>query len=222
MRAAGTPAAADVPKALQLLGGEALVTHSVRAVVAGGVAGVVVVVGAGLEDEFAAAIGRVPVPVKLVAGGAERQDSVRNGLAAVAAEPAWAGAAVVLVHDAARPLVPPDVVAAVIAAITDGAAAAVPVIPVVDTTRQVTDDGSHIIDRSRLRSVQTPQGFALATLREAHERAAAAGLQVTDDAAVCEALGYEIALVPGSRAALKITEPIDLVLAEAILQAGRL
>ena len=85
----------------------------------------------------------------------------------------------------------------------------------------MTAAGSHIVDRALLRSVQTPQGFSLAMLREAHAHAAAAGLVVTDDAAVCEALGHDIALVPGHRAALKITEPIDLVLAEAILGAGQ-
>ncbi len=210
---------AEQPKALQVLGGIPLVTHSVRAMAAGGATAVVVVVPAGLEDEFAAAIGEADAPVRYVPGGRERQDSVRNGLALIAAEPAWRDARIVLVHDAARPLVPAAVVSGVIAAVRAGATAVIPVVPVVDTTRQLTDAGSRIIDRSQLRSVQTPQGFALPALREAHERAAAAGLVVTDDAAVCEALGYDIVLVPGHRAALKVTEPIDLVLAEAIWQA---
>ncbi|HSN10896.1 MAG TPA: 2-C-methyl-D-erythritol 4-phosphate cytidylyltransferase, partial [Propionibacteriaceae bacterium] len=98
-----------------------------------------------------------------------------------------------------------------------GASAVIPVVPVSDTIRQVSATGSVVVDRSRLRAVQTPQGFAREALVAAH--AAAAGGEYTDDAAVCEALGYDVVLVPGSREALKITEPLDLVVAEAILGA---
>jgi 2-C-methyl-D-erythritol 4-phosphate cytidylyltransferase len=123
---------------------------------------------------------------------------------------------VVLVHDAARPLVPADVVRGVVAAVRAGAAAVIPVVPVSDTIRQVTEAGSVVVDRSGLRAVQTPQGFAREALIRSH--GTAAGLEFTDDAAVCEACGYEVVLVPGSREALKITEPYDLYVAEAIVK----
>jgi 2-C-methyl-D-erythritol 4-phosphate cytidylyltransferase len=97
--------------------------------------------------------------------------------------------------------------------------AAIPVLPVVDTIREVTATGSATVDRSRLRAVQTPQGFARDVLERAHRLVADQGLQVTDDAAAVEALGYPVALVPGDREALKITEPLDLLFAEAIVRS---
>jgi 2-C-methyl-D-erythritol 4-phosphate cytidylyltransferase len=126
---------------------------------------------------------------------------------------------VVLVHDAARPLVPVDVVRGVIEAVRAGASAVIPVVGVSDTIRQVAGAGSVVVDRSGLRAVQTPQGFARDALVTAH--AAANGRDFTDDAAVCEACGYEVVLVPGSREALKITEPHDLAVAEAIVKDRR-
>ena len=93
----------------------------------------------------------------------------------------------------------------------------IPVVPVVDTIRERTgEESSRVVDRSRLVGVQTPQGFDLGTLRRAHAEAAARGLEVTDDAAVCEAIGLPVHLVAGSREAHKVTEPLDVLLAEAI------
>jgi len=114
--------------------------------------------------------------------------------------------------------VPADVVRGVVEAVRSAAPAVIPVVPMSDTIRQVGDAGSVVVNRSGLRAVQTPQGFARDVLVSAH--AAAAGSDYTDDAAVCEASGYEVVLVPGSREALKITEPYDLAVAEAIV-AGR-
>lgn len=200
----------EVPKALRPLAGRPLVRWSVEAMAAGGVAEVVVVVGDGLQETFADALRDAPVPWRLVVGGATRQDSVARGIAALPEGD------VVLVHDAARPLVPADVVRGVVEAVRSGAAAVIPVVAVSDTIRRVVGAGSVVVDRSDLRAVQTPQGFARDVLVAAH--AAANGKDFTDDAAVCEASGYEVVLVSGSRESLKITEPHDLAVAEAIVK----
>ncbi|HQD61498.1 MAG TPA: 2-C-methyl-D-erythritol 4-phosphate cytidylyltransferase [Propioniciclava tarda] len=209
----------EVPKALREIAGRPLVLRSVEQLAGGGCTHAVVVVAAGTEDAFAAALASAPVPVRLVRGGAERQDSVRLGLDAVAADPSLAGCRVVLVHDAARALVPAAVVARVIAAVQGGAPAVIPVTTVIDSVRQVLPSGSSVVDRATLRAVQTPQGFDLATLRAAHELIARDGVAVTDDAAACEHAGHSVVLVEGAREAMKITEPLDLVLAEAIARA---
>lgn len=209
----GSRLGGGVPKALRTLGGLPLVCHSVRRLAAGGVQRAVVIVAEGLQDRFRVALDDAPIPCTLVTGGSERQQSVRLGLQAAG------DAAVILVHDAARPLVPPAVVAAVIASVQAGAVAVVPVLPVVDSIRRITEAGSMVVDRGRLRAVQTPQGFAYATLLAAHDHVAREGLEVTDDASCCEAAGHRIELVPGSRLALKVTEPSDLVIAEALLAA---
>jgi 2-C-methyl-D-erythritol 4-phosphate cytidylyltransferase len=203
----------EVPKAVRVLAGRPLVSWSVEALAAGGVTEVVVVVGDGLQDMFTDALADSPIPWRLVVGGATRQESVARGIAALP------DGDVVLVHDAARPLVPVDVVRGVIEAVRAGASAVIPVVGVSDTIRQVAGAGSVVVDRSGLRAVQTPQGFARDALVTAH--AAANGRDFTDDAAVCEACGYEVVLVPGSREALKITEPHDLAVAEAIVKDRR-
>ena len=202
----------EIPKALRPLAGRPLVSWSVAALAAGGVTEVVVMVGNGLHDVFAEALADAPIPWRLVIGGATRQESVARGIAALPA------GEIVLVHDAARPLVPAEVVRSVVDAVRSGAPAVIPVVPMSDTIRQVAVTGSVVVDRSGLRVVQTPQGFARDVLVNAH--VAAMGKNYTDDAAVCEASGYEVVLVPGSREALKITEPYDLAVAEAIV-AGR-
>jgi 2-C-methyl-D-erythritol 4-phosphate cytidylyltransferase len=203
----------DVPKAARALAGRPLVSWSVEALAAGGVTEVVVVVGDGLQDVFASALVDAPIPFRLVVGGVTRQESVARGIAALPAGD------IVLVHDAARPLVPPEVVRGVVEAVRSGASAVIPVIPVSDSIRQVAEAGSVVVDRSGLRAVQTPQGFSREALVRSH--GVAGGSDFTDDAAVCEACGYEVVLVPGSRESLKITEPYDLFLAEAIVRSRR-
>lgn len=205
----GTRLGAVAPKALLELGGRALVDRAVALMAACGADPVVVVVPAAHREEFAATLrGRA---VTLVDGGAERQQSVLAGLDAIT-DPA---PPVVLVHDAARPLVPPDVVERVVGAVEAGARAVIPVVPVTDTVRRVDGDTSELLDRSRLRAVQTPQGFDRVTLVGAHRRYAAT--PVTDDATLCELAGHPVALVDGSTDALKITHPFDVVVAEALL-----
>jgi 2-C-methyl-D-erythritol 4-phosphate cytidylyltransferase len=128
----------------------------------------------------------------------------------------------ILVHDAARPLVPADVIDRVIAAVAAGAPAVVPVVAVVDTIKQVDQAGRVVrtVDRGELRAAQTPQGFTAEVLRE---MLAAADGEATDDTGLAERLGIPVIVVPGDEEGLKITRPIDLVLAEALVRrrAGR-
>ncbi len=148
--------------------------------------------------------------VLAVAGGASRSESVRAGLAAVPD-----GAAMVVVHDAARPLANSDLFERVIAAVRAGADGAVPGIPVPDTIKRVDRSGRVVEtpDREALRAVQTPQAFAADVLRRAH----AGGGEATDDAALVEAAGGTVVVVPGDPANLKVTGPDDLVRAEMLL-----
>ena len=208
----GSRLGADVPKALVPLAGRPLVRWAVDALRAGGVGEVVVAVPADQRAVFADALGR---DVRLVDGGATRTASVRAALGAVGDS-----ADVVLVHDAARPLTPPDVVARVLAALSGGARAVVPVLPVVDTTVVVDGDGliTGALPREELRRVQTPQGFDRATLVEAYLRLPA-GAELTDDAAVVHSAGVAVETVAGDERAAKITVPLDLALAESQVRA---
>ena len=147
----------------------------------------------------------------MVAGGNSRAESVRRGLDAVPDS-----AEVILVHDAARPLASPELFASVVAAVTEGGAdGAIPGLAVSDTIK-VVDDTQRItatLDRSTLMAVQTPQGFVAHLLRQAH----AGGAEATDDAALVEALGATVRVVPGEPRNLKITTPADLRTAEQFL-----
>lgn len=172
--------------------------------------GVVVVVPADLADQPVA--GAV-----VVAGGDTRSASVRAGLAALPDD-----VELVIVHDAARPAASPELFAAVHAALVNGAQAVIPGLPVVDTIKQVAErDGRRVVartlDRGTLVAVQTPQGFRANRLREAH----ASGAEATDDAALVEALGVEVVVVPGEATNLKLTNPADLGSVEATLAARR-
>jgi 2-C-methyl-D-erythritol 4-phosphate cytidylyltransferase len=200
---------ADLPKALVPLAGRPLVCWAVDTLRAGGVDEVVVAVPAAEHAEFAAVL---PGGVRLVDGGATRTASVRAALGAVSVS---AGA--VLVHDAARPLTPTAVVARVLVALAAGALAVVPVLPVVDTTVVVGDDGTiaAVPDRAALRRVQTPQGFSRVVLEEAYDDLPI-GEELTDDAAVVRALGVPVGTVDGDERAAKITVAQDLALAELI------
>lgn len=213
----GSRLGAEVPKALVPVAGIPLVARAVARLAAGGVDEVVAVIPAAERDAFTDALAASPIPVVLVDGGSERQDSVANGIAALPDLPQEdADGQVVLVHDAARAFVPAEVVARVIAAVRAGAEAVIPVVPVSDSIREVTDGGSAVIDRSRLRAVQTPQGFSRGVLEDAHAAVFETKASVTDDAAAAEYIGCEVTLVEGSRDAFKVTEPVDLLVAEAI------
>jgi len=200
------------PKALRLLAGESLLVHAVRGLRACTEVGHIVV--AAPHDGLDVVAGLLaPYDVTVVAGGRERHDSVACALTALPA-----GVDLVLVHDAARCLVPPSVVSAVVAALRAGAPAVVPVLPLSDTVKRV--EGELVVEtvpRSALRAVQTPQGFRRDVLADAHARAG--GLH-TDDAGMVEALGGTVVTVPGHEEAFKVTRPLDLLLAGAVL-AGR-
>lgn len=145
----------------------------------------------------------------VVAGGATRSQSVRAGLEAVPA-----AAEVIAVHDAARPLASSLIWKSVLDAVAAGADGAIPAVPVSDTVKQVDADGRlTTLDRSTLVAVQTPQAFRAALLRRAH----AGGYEATDDAALLEASGARVVAVAGSATNLKVTQPSDLAVAEALL-----
>jgi len=148
---------------------------------------------------------------KTVAGGPRRRDSVKNGLAALA--PATE---IVLVHDAARPLISAALVERVLAA-AERHPAVVPAIPVVDTVKRVRGEVVvETLDRTSLVAVQTPQAFRTGLLRRALEDPRDA----TDEAALVEGLGEPVVTVPGDPQNVKITAPEDLDLLRALLQAG--
>lgn len=206
-----------LPKALRELAGEPLLRHAVRRLAAApSVGSVVVAAPPGAENDVAALLAPLMGTAELlvVAGGATRQESVAAALAAT--DPYYD---VVLVHDAARAFAPPELVEQVAAAVREGRDAVVPVLPVVDTVKQV--DSADVVvstpDRAMLRIVQTPQGFRRKLLAAAH--AAAAGL-ATDDAGLVEALGGPVYTISGSPSALKITHPADLAVAELLLHSG--
>lgn len=272
------------PKALRLLAGEPLLVHAIRRVAAAASVRQIVVAAPAADVEAVRALLAPIAPVTVVAGGAERQESVSIALAQVPPD-----VDIVLVHDAARSLTPPTLIESVAAAVRAGAPAVIPVLPVVDTIKEVgpapavderaklSDPGASLdpaqrwgggggglraedeigppagggtglpalgetglsaqggiglsaqggigvpalgeivlgtVDRAALRSVQTPQGFRHSVLAAAH---AAATDPLTDDAGLVEKAGLPVLCVPGSELALKITRPLDLVLAEALL-----
>lgn len=185
----------------------------------GAVAGIVFVFPPGelarCEAEVRALDARQPLglPWAAVEGGAERDDSVRNGLAALP------GAAVhVLIHDAARPFMSARLVRAVQAELAGGAVAVIPALPVTDTIKMV--EGAQVLStlpRHRLVAVQTPQGFARAELEAAHtarlvEASRGQGQPVTDDAMLMEAAGHAVRVVPGEKTNVKITTVEDMAL----------
>lgn len=153
--------------------------------------------------------------VHIVPGGAERGDSVWNGLRAVGED-----ADLVLVHDGARPFVTADIIDRVLEGCTYGGAIAA--VPVTDTIKQVGDDGTitGTPDRARLWQAQTPQGFPRAALVRAYDRAHEGGVAATDDAALYERYAGPVRVVMGSYRNLKVTRPEDLPAAEALALAA--
>lgn len=145
-------------------------------------------------------------------GGRERAESVANGLEDVPED-----VRTVLIHDAARPLVPDDLIERVVAEARRGHGA-VPALPVVDTLKEVDEAGRIVrtVDRARLWRVQTPQGFPREMIERAHAEARRDGIAATDDAGLCERLGFPVVIVPGSERAMKVTEEGDFARAEAL------
>lgn len=208
---------AAVPKALVEVRGEALLLHAARGLLASGRVQHVVIAAPPDQVDVVAEVLRPLGAAHVIAGGAERTDSVR--LALDEAGRLVPDADVVLVHDAARAFTPPEVIGAVVDEVRGGAPAVIPVLPVADTVKRIDDAGcvESTVDRSRLRAVQTPQGFAVDVLRRAHDAAGEDG--ATDDAGLVERLGIQVRTVPGHAHALKITTTFDLAIAESVLTA---
>ncbi|HET7784266.1 MULTISPECIES: 2-C-methyl-D-erythritol 4-phosphate cytidylyltransferase [Pseudarthrobacter] len=224
-----------MPKAAVPLGGEPILMHALRGIVASGAGSQVCVALPPGDDalrrlceDFRQELADGGPLLSIVDGGSTRADSVRAGMAAL-----MDGIEAVLVHDAARALTPESVFHRVTDALAAGAAAVIPAVAVVDTVKTVaatTGPDSELAPevvtgtapREELRAVQTPQGFQLNTLLKAHEAARALGPKesdaVTDDAMLVEMLGIPVHVVRGSTQSLKITTPLDLILAEGLLE----
>lgn len=208
---------AGQPKAFLPLAGRPLVVHAVEALAAcDAIDWIVAVLPAAEIGRLAAAQWSAVATRKIlasVAGGAERQDSMRAGLSALPAD-----VELVAIHDAARPLVRPSDVARVVAAATRSGAALLAV-PVRDTLKRVRE--GRVVEtppREGLWAAQTPQVFRAALLREALAKARADAFQGTDDAQLVERLGYAVQIVEGDPSNLKITWPADLAWAEACVR----
>jgi len=218
---AGHRLGCDVPKAFVPLAGKPLLRHALDRSLACPEVGHVVVVAP--PSHLAAARDLVTeaesAAVVVVAGGAERVESVARGLGALPSDDG-----LVLVHDAARCCAPPDLFSRVVAALRAGHDAVIPGVPVVDTIKTV--DAHELVvatpARASLRAIQTPQGFVREVLEQAHARAAEHPdvALVTDDAGLVEACGGRVYVVPGDPLAAKITTPADLATVERMLAGG--
>ncbi len=210
--AAGSSRRAGFDKLAAPLAGVPVLRRSVDAFVAAGAAAVVVVCPQSRWEETGLAAATFPVPVSRVDGGAERQDSVAAGLAALPA-----GTRMVAVHDGARPLITPEGICTCLAA-AEECGAATCAHPVVDTLKRADARGLSLpekVSRDCLWGMETPQIFRLELLQRAYVHVMEQGLVVTDEVSAVEALGVPTRLVQGS-ANMKITLPGDLELAELI------
>ena len=214
MAGSGSRLGAEVPKAFVALGGKPLWRHAADtfASIAACRALVLVAPDDRLADVQAMWKKDDRRLVRIVAGGARRQDSVRLGLAAVPPD-----VAVVAIHDAARPFVDAATIESAVAEAARTGAALVAA-PARDTIKRVSGGRvAETLDRTALWQAQTPQCFRLDVIRRAHEAAAASGWEVTDDCALAERLGQAVAVVQGGAWNFKITDKDDLVAAEALL-----
>jgi 2-C-methyl-D-erythritol 4-phosphate cytidylyltransferase len=212
------------PKALVTLGGRTLLAHSLGALRRAGLPPAVVVHTPGEEAAFRADLDGRPVAA-LVPGGATRTESVRAGVAALDAE-----VSTVAVHDAARPLMPVDVIRRTVAAVTGDVVAAAPAVSVADTLKRVagplpSDGTSEVlgtIDRAGVVGVQTPQVFPRAVLEQAlqHDDAATDDLALVERLLASGAIDGRVVVVAGSPRGLKVTYPDDLRVAAALLDGG--
>lgn len=215
---AGERLGAGVPKALVAVAGTPLVTHAVARVAAAGADPIIVVAPPDALVDVTGALPDVAVEVTVVAGGAQRADSVRAGLAHVPD-----GIGLVAVHDAARGLAPADLVARTVEAVAGDVVAAAPALPVADTLKRV--DGDTVVatvDRSPLVAVQTPQVFRVDVLRAAHEGDpdATDDLVLVERAIADDRVTGRVVVVAGQALAMKVTRPDDLVVASALLEGA--
>ena len=207
----------SVPKQFLSLGGEPLIIQSLRMLQAASVVDQIILAVPPADVEYCereiVLRQRFTKVTGVVAGGAERQDSVRYALAQVPSS-----TDIVLIHDAVRPFVTLRMIDEVVAAARkDGAA--ITALPMRDTVKQVRTDGTieRTVDRAPLWLAQTPQAFRRDWIETAHRKAHAEGVRATDDASLVEWLGYLVTVVEGSGENIKVTRPEDLVIGEAIL-----
>ncbi len=209
-----------LPKPFLPVAGVPLLIHTLRSLARSALITRMIVVVAPEREAFCRDLldsyGPFGMPLRLVQGGPERQDSVRLGLAALDPD-----CEIVVIHDAARPLITAEIIdrSVTAAAETGGALVAV---PARDTLKRVGRDGVVVetVPRQELWLAQTPQTFQVPLIREAHARALTEGVLATDDAALVERLGGKIQVVLGNARNFKITTPEDLRLAEVLLQQG--
>jgi 2-C-methyl-D-erythritol 4-phosphate cytidylyltransferase/2-C-methyl-D-erythritol 2,4-cyclodiphosphate synthase len=208
----GERAGGGVPKQYRLLGGLPMLRRSVLAFTGNSaICDVQVVIGPGQRDRAAEALAGLSLR-PFVTGGATRQESVRLGLEALTGE----APDFVLIHDAARPFVSGTLIAALIAALGEGASAVVPLLAVADTLKREDSDGIWTtVPRDGLFRAQTPQAFRFAEILEAHRRHAATS--VTDDMALAELAGFKVTAVAGEEINTKLTQAEDFELAERML-----
>ncbi|PLT31303.1 2-C-methyl-D-erythritol 4-phosphate cytidylyltransferase [Peribacillus deserti] len=155
-------------------------------------------------------------PIELISGGAERQDSVYNGLQAIEKQEA-----IVLVHDGARPFIQRNLIAELVKAAAERGSGILAV-PVKDTIKKVKDNSVlETVERSSLWAVQTPQAFRISLLKEAHRKARESGLLGTDEASLIENMGLEVSVIEGNYDNIKITTPEDIFFAEAIIRKNK-
>jgi 2-C-methyl-D-erythritol 4-phosphate cytidylyltransferase len=213
----GTRMGANVDKLWLEVAGRPVVAHTwQRFNEAACVDEIILVVRDGLQSEFQklATEYNFKKPYRLVIGGAERQDSVWNGITATAA-----GTEIVAIQDAARPCTTVELITATIEAARE-TGAAVAAQQVTDTIKETADGKviSRTVDRSKLWSVQTPQTFRLEVIRRAIQSARERGLVLTDDTAACELIGQPVRLVKGNAPNPKVTIPADLPFVESLLK----
>ena len=207
----------SVPKQYLSIGGEPLIVQSLRILQAAPVVGQIILAVPSADIEYCereiVLRHRFTKVTKVVAGGAERQDSVRHALAQVPSD-----TDIVLIHDAVRPFVTQRMIEEVVAASWKEGAAII-ALPMRDTVKQVRTDGmiERTVDRTPLWLAQTPQAFRRDWIETAHRNAHAEGVRATDDAFLVEWLGHLVAVVEGSGENIKVTRPEDLVIGEAIL-----
>jgi 2-C-methyl-D-erythritol 4-phosphate cytidylyltransferase len=208
----GSRSGLKIPKQFLRVAGRSLLEHAVERLAAHPLVGPIVVVVPGARVEEVRR--RIRGLHAVVAGGALRQESVRRGLAALGEEKG-----IVLVHDAARPLVPGEVIRSVIESARRHGSG-VPALAPADTVKEVGPSGRILrtLRRERLRLVQTPQAFRIAWLRRAFEVAGRGGLRATDDASMVEAAGYTVRVVEGSPMSFKVTSPEDVARIRALLK----
>ncbi len=210
----------DRNKVLLEVGGVPVIVRTLRAFAESGqVQRFIVVIGTGERQEMTALLDRwcPDLPVQLVYGGQERQESVHNGLMALAGDES-----VVLIHDGARPFIGQNAIKACIKAVWTLGAACVGV-PVKDTIKRV-DNLDMVVetpDRALLWQVQTPQGFKPDLILKAHHQAVLDGFRGTDDAMLVERMGVKVRMIMGGYGNIKITTPEDLVYAEALLMSQK-